>query len=84
MEQEHFAKLIESDTPGAPRKITRINLFATSTILALIISVPAIVITLIMYYVIKTNLIFTVIAGSVALFIAMGFSIKISKRLVRY
>ena len=84
MEQEHFGKMIESDTPGAPRKITRINLFATSTILALIISVPAIVITLIMYYVIKTNLIFTVIAGSVALFIAMGFSIKISKRLVRY
>jgi ABC-type bacteriocin/lantibiotic exporter with double-glycine peptidase domain len=84
MEQEHFAKMIESDTPGAPRKITRINLIATSTILALIISVPAIVITLIMYYVIKTNLIFTVIGGSVALFIAMGFSIKISKRLVRY
>ena len=66
MEQEHFARMIESDTPGAPRKITRISLFATSTILALIISVPAIVITLIMYYVIKTNLIFTVIAGSVA------------------
>jgi small-conductance mechanosensitive channel len=84
VEQEHFAKMIESDTPGAPRKISRINLFATSTLLALIISVPAIVITLIMYYVIKTNLILTVIASSVVLFIAMGFSIKISKRLVRY
>jgi hypothetical protein len=50
----------------------------------LIISVPAIVITLIMYYVIKTDLILTVIAGLIALFIAMGFSIKVSKRLVRY
>jgi hypothetical protein len=37
-----------------------------------------------MHYIIKTNLILTVVAGSVALFIAMGFSIKISKRLVRY
>jgi ABC-type bacteriocin/lantibiotic exporter with double-glycine peptidase domain len=74
----------ESDPSDAPRKISRINLFATSTILALIISVPAIVITLIMYYVIKTDLILTVIAGLIALFIAMGFSIKISKRLVRY
>jgi ABC-type bacteriocin/lantibiotic exporter with double-glycine peptidase domain len=76
--------MIGSDPPDTPRKISRINLFATSTILALIISVPAIVITLIMHYAIKTNLILTVIAGSVALFIAMGFSIKISKRLVRY
>jgi ABC-type bacteriocin/lantibiotic exporter with double-glycine peptidase domain len=84
MQQERFAKMIESDPPDTPRNISRINLFATSTILALIISVPAIVITLIMYYVIKTNLILTVVAGSVALFIAMGFSIKISKSLVRY
>jgi hypothetical protein len=37
-----------------------------------------------MYYVIKADLILTVVAGSVALFIAMGFSIKISKRLVRH
>jgi ABC-type bacteriocin/lantibiotic exporter with double-glycine peptidase domain len=74
----------ESDPSDPPRKISRISLFATSTILALIISVPAIVITLIMYYVIKTDLILTVIAGLIALFIAMGFSIKISKRLVRY
>jgi ABC-type bacteriocin/lantibiotic exporter with double-glycine peptidase domain len=76
--------MIGSDPQDTPRKISRINLFATSTILALIISVPAIVITLIMYYVIKTDLILTVVAGSVTLFIAMGFSIKISKKLVRY
>jgi ABC-type bacteriocin/lantibiotic exporter with double-glycine peptidase domain len=73
-----------SDPSDPPRKTSRINLFATSTILALIMSVPAIVITLIMHYVIKTDLILTVIAGLIALFIAMGFSIKISKRLVRY
>ena len=73
-----------SDPSDPPRKISRINLLATSTILALIMSVPAIVITLIMHYVIKTDLILTVVAGLIALFIAMGFSIKISKRLVRY
>jgi membrane protein YdbS with pleckstrin-like domain len=80
MEQKQFNKMKRS----GPRKITRGNLFATSTILALIISVPAITITLIMQYVIKTNLFLTVSAGLVALFIAMGFSIKISKKLVRY
>jgi ABC-type bacteriocin/lantibiotic exporter with double-glycine peptidase domain len=84
MEQKQFNKMKESDARSGPRKITRGNLFATSTILALIISVPAITITLIMQYVIKTNLFLTVSAGLVALFIAMGFSIKISKKLVRY
>jgi ABC-type bacteriocin/lantibiotic exporter with double-glycine peptidase domain len=84
MQKEQFAKMKGSDPSDPPRKTSRINLFATSTILALIMSVPAIVITLIMHYVIKTDLILTVIAGLIALFIAMGFSIKISKRLVRY
>ena len=84
IQHEQFTEMIGSDSPDTPRKISRINLFATSTILALIISVPAIVVTMIMYYVINTTLILTVVAGSVALFIAMGFSIKISKRLVRY
>lgn len=70
--------MIESDPP------TIGNLFVTSTILALTISLPAIAITLILHYVIKTNLIFTISAGLVALFIAMGFSVKISKKFIRY
>jgi hypothetical protein len=76
--------MIESDQPSGPHRTTIGNLFATSTILALTISIPAIVITLILHYIIKTNLIFTISAGLVALFIAMGFSVKISKKLIRY
>jgi hypothetical protein len=74
----------ESDPPSGPHRTTIGNLFAISTILALTISIPAIIITLILHYVIKTNLIFTISAGLVALFIAMGFSVKISKKLNRY
>ena len=80
----HSKKMIESDPPSGPPRTTIGNLFVTSTILALTISVPAIAITLILHYVIKTNLIFTISTGLVALFIAMGFSVKISKKLIRY
>jgi hypothetical protein len=77
-------RLIESDHPPKdPPKLTK-NLFLTSTALALLISLPAIAITLIMHYVIKTDLLVTLSASLIALFIAMGFSIKISKRLSKY
>jgi putative Mn2+ efflux pump MntP len=49
--------------------------------LALVISIPAIVVTLVMHYVIKTNLIVTMAAGLITLFIAMGFGYKLSKKL---
>ncbi|MFL6372572.1 MAG: hypothetical protein ACJ70U_02385 [Nitrososphaera sp.] len=64
-----------------PNKITATRIFAVSTILALVISIPAIVVTLVMHYVIKTNLILTMVAGLITLFIAMGFGYKLSKKL---
>jgi hypothetical protein len=76
--------MIESNPESGPHRTTIRNLFVTSTILALTISIPAVVITLILHYVIRTNLIFTISAGLVALFIAMGFSIKISKKLIQH
>jgi ABC-type bacteriocin/lantibiotic exporter with double-glycine peptidase domain len=77
--------MIESDPPPtSPRKIKKGNIFATSTILALIISLPAIAVTLILHYVIRTDLILTVSVSLVVLFLAMGFSYKISKKLARY
>ena len=80
-----FQKMIESDPPPtSPRKIRKGNIFATSTILALIISLPAIAVTLILHYVIRTDLILTLSASLVVLFLAMGFSYKISKKLARY
>jgi putative Mn2+ efflux pump MntP len=64
-----------------PNKITAIRVFTASTVLALVISIPAIAVTLVMHYVIKTNLIVTMGAGLITLFIAMGFGYKVSKRL---
>ncbi|HEX2013799.1 MAG TPA: hypothetical protein VLA68_01100 [Nitrososphaera sp.] len=64
-----------------PKKITTSRVFAASTVLAVVISVPAIAVTLVLHYLIKTNLIITMVAGLVTLFIAMGFAYKLSKRL---
>jgi len=67
----------------APKKITTSRVFAVSTLLALVISVPAIAVTLILHYVIKTNLVITAVGGLVALFIAMGFAYKLARRLAK-
>lgn len=63
------------------RQITTTRVFALSTILALVLSVPAIVTILILNYVVKTEIIFTGIGGIVALFSGLGFAFKVSKRL---
>jgi hypothetical protein len=62
-------------------KISALKIFLNGTLLALIISIPAIISTIIFHYVIKTNLIITIFAGIITLFVAMGFAYKISKRL---
>ena len=64
-----------------PNKISATRVFAASTVLALVISIPAIVVTLVMHYVIKADLIVTMVAGLITLFIAMGFGYKLSKKL---
>ena len=73
--------LVERMMSDRPKKITATRVFAASTVLALIISIPAIAVTLVMHYVVKTNLIVTMVAGLIILFIAMGFGYKLSKRL---
>jgi len=74
----------DTPTPPGPKKITTRKMFAASTILALTISVPAIAVTAVMHYILETNLIITMTVGLVALFIAMGFSYKLSKKLTKY
>ena len=64
-----------------PNKVTATRVFAAGTVLALIISIPSIAVTLVMHYIIKTNLIITMGAGLITLFIAMGFGYKLSKKL---
>jgi len=66
-----------------PKKIATSRVFAVSTLLALVISVPAIAVTLVLHYVVKTNLIITGVGGIITLFIAMGFGYKLAKRLAR-
>ena len=77
--------MIESNSSSRdPSRLTGKKLFLTSTVLALIISLPAIVVTLILHYVIKTDLIVTLSTSLIVLFIAMGFGVKISKKLSKY
>jgi hypothetical protein len=64
-----------------PKKITTSRVFAASTILALVISVPMITVILVMHYVVRADVMITGIAGIITLFIAMGFSFKLSKKL---
>jgi ABC-type bacteriocin/lantibiotic exporter with double-glycine peptidase domain len=73
-----------SPPPRGPSKLTKEKIFLTSTVLALLISLPAIAIALIMHHIIKTELLLTVLISLIGLFITMGFSIKISKKLSNY
>ncbi|HEX7033311.1 MAG TPA: hypothetical protein VF172_09955 [Nitrososphaera sp.] len=65
------------------KKITMGRVYAISTLLAVIIAIPAVVVTLVMHYVIKTDFFVTLAAGLITLFIAMGFGYKLSKKLAR-
>jgi hypothetical protein len=62
-------------------KISMFRIFLNGTLLAVIIAVPAIISTVLFHYVIKTNLIITITAGIITLFVAMGFAYKVSKKL---
>jgi ABC-type bacteriocin/lantibiotic exporter with double-glycine peptidase domain len=66
-----------------PMKISTTGIFTASTLLALSISVPAIIVTLVLYYILKTTLTLTLLASLITLFLAMGFSYKISKKLMK-
>ena len=68
---------------GGSRKITTMKIFAAGTILAIVIAVPAVAVTLVTHYVIKTNLIVTGVAGIVTLFVAMAFGYKLSNKLAK-
>ena len=68
---------------GGPRKVTTIRIFAAGTLLAIVIAVPAVAVTLVTHYVLKTNLIITLAAGTITLFVAMAFGYKLSKKLAK-
>ena len=72
---------MDSNSEKNDDKISMLKIFLNGTLLAVIIAVPAIISTVIFHYVIKTNLIITITAGIMTLFVAMGFAYKVSKKL---
>jgi ABC-type protease/lipase transport system fused ATPase/permease subunit len=59
-----------------------VRLFALSTLLAVIITVPAIVLTLLLHYLVKLNIMTTMIIGILVFIATMGLGVKFSKRLM--
>lgn len=66
-----------------PKKVTVSKVFAASTLLAVVLSVPMIVVILVIYYIAKAGVLITGVAGIITLFIAMGFGFKLSKKLAK-
>jgi hypothetical protein len=62
-------------------RITPLKILLNGTILAAIIAVPAVIVTIITHYVLQTNLLITLSAGVLTLFIAMGLGYKVAKKL---
>lgn len=65
------------------KKITVGRVYAVGTLLAVIIAIPAVVVTFVMHYVIRAEFFLTLAAGLIMLFIAMGFGYKLSKKFVK-
>ena len=65
------------------KKITVGRVYAVSTLLAVIIAIPAVAVTFVMHYVIRADFLLTLGAGLITLFIAMGFGYKLSKKFVK-
>jgi hypothetical protein len=74
---------IDNNTNNNRKKITVGRVYAVSTLLAAIIAIPAVAVTFVMHYVIRTEFFMTLAAGLITLFIAMGFGYKLSKKLVK-
>ncbi|HJU78338.1 MAG TPA: hypothetical protein VJ599_02090 [Nitrososphaeraceae archaeon] len=72
---------MDSNPEKNDAKISMLKIFLNGTLLAVMIAVPAIISTALFHYVIKTNLIITITAGILTLFVAMGFAYKVSKKL---
>jgi ABC-type bacteriocin/lantibiotic exporter with double-glycine peptidase domain len=64
-----------------PRKVGTGRVFAAGTLLALVISVPMVVVILVLHYVVDAGLVITGVGGIATLFVAMGFGYKLSKKL---
>lgn len=74
---------IDNNTNNSRKKITVGRVYAVSTLLAAVIAIPAVAVTFVMHYMIRTEFFMTLAAGLITLFVAMGFCYKLSKKLVK-
>jgi hypothetical protein len=72
---------VTDTSPDKSMKITTTRVFSAATLLALVISIPAIAVTILMHYILKANFILTFTTSLVTLFLLMGFGYKLSKKL---
>jgi hypothetical protein len=62
--------------------LSKMRLFGVSSLIALIIAIPALLVTFLVYYYVKADLLITVSLGLLTLFIGMGVGYRISKKFV--
>ena len=62
--------------------LNKTRLFGVSSLIALIIAVPALLVTSLMHYYIKADLLITLSLGLLTLFIGMGVGYRVSKKFV--
>lgn len=67
---------IEKDKSNS---LSKARVFGVSTLIALIIAIPALLVTFLMHYYVKTDLLITVSLGLLTLFAGMGAAYRISK-----
>lgn len=72
--------LKEGSNKSSP--LSKMRLFGVSSLIALIIAIPALLVTFLMHYYIKADLLITVSLGLLTLFIGMGVGYRISKKFV--
>jgi hypothetical protein len=71
----------EEKKSGHDLKPSFLRVLSYGTLLAVIIAIPAIIITIITHYLLHTGFLITIISGIVVLFISMGFGYKVAKKL---
>jgi hypothetical protein len=62
-----------SDSDNNRKKVTVGRVYAVSTLLAVIIAIPAVAVTFVMHYLIRAEFFLTLATGLITLFISMGF-----------
>jgi hypothetical protein len=62
--------------------LSKTRLFGVSSLIALIIAIPAVLVTFLMHYYIKADLLITASLGLLTLFIGMGIGYRVSKKFV--